>query len=188
MTQNNVREIIRGINTFGHQKDTGLSLIGLKQLYINRLDIPSELQDEIKSYCFETIESAKHKKSMRKICYKFRNAAASRLQWYRRTDDAKKKFGAGLEDGEFWSVNLTRKAKRFSNNNKKTRPPLRETNFLARNCKSCGEYMIYNTKDREFGISVHSLYKRKYSGKEMEDGIIKTYYKRLICQCGHHKK
>ena len=187
MSQNNVKEIIRCIKTFMQEKDTGLPHICLKQLYINRLDIPPEIQDEIKSYCFETIESAKHKKSMRKICYKFRNAAASRLQWYRRTDDAKKMFGAVLEDGEFWSVNLTRKAQRFSNN-KKTRPPVRETNFLARNCKSCGEYMIYNTKDREFGISVHSLYKRKYSGKEMEDGIIKTYYKRLICQCGHHKK
>jgi len=161
-----------------------------KQFLIGRLPIPWEIQQEIKSYCFETIDAAKHKKIMRKICYKFRNAAASRLQWYRRTDEAKKMLGAGLEDGEFWAVNLTRRAprgkiQRFFING---RGEPAERCFSARNCKSCGNYMIYNTKRREYGIHITGVYKTKYAGKEMEDTIIKQYYTRLICQCEHHKK
>lgn len=158
----------------------------IKQLHINRLPVPWVIQEEIKSFIFDTVEKSKHKKIMRKICYKFRNATYSREKFSEKQ---------ALEKGEVWIVDLTRK---ITQNNllrlSEVEKNNQETRFRAKTCKTCGNYMIYKIYRFQYFpnfLGISRLYKHPfkhlYKENELEDGVIKNYKRRIICQCEHHK-
>ena len=98
-----------------------------KQLTINRLNLPNELQYIIKSYCFydkKTYETMKFiKNKISEIDYNFKNNSFSRanpINLISTTDS---------DEDEHWSFcyDITR---------------LSETQFQAINCKHCGNYVM----------------------------------------------
>ena len=104
-----------------------------KQLTINRLNLPSELQYIIKSYCFydkktyETMKCIKNKIS--EIDYNFKNISFSRAN----PIDLISTIDSDEDEHWIFSYDIT------SNSNKQ---------FQAINCKYCGNYVMCNGYSR----------------------------------------